>query len=464
MGYRHFPLQALPSLKLKVPTLGMTYTRLDEPQPRRRFGCLQIGLLLGFLISLVIGMAALLGLYTLDRSAPAAPQPEAANALQPSRIPPQLALLQLADTDADALGRQAVNARERALGYAIFAYDDTLGGARRATELLRLGQYFLNADETAQAVASFRTARTLATFAADIGPLERGQLLTRSAVGLLEAGAVREAVESAQQVQHAAVQMPDLLPAQRVQILRGVEPILRAQGTPAEAQQIREILRNPNLVRGRVMISPVWPTLQEALPLDEALQTAIITRQAAAQRLIDRLVATGGADFEAERSALREALLAEDTLRAQRYAGVNTPVLTLRQQHFLIQEQRSWLILKLRIALGGFGVDLVPDWAGQPDAIRLSLNQVTSNLLPVVEAQIAALSDSVERALLRVETLHWFAYQSEMGFYPNAPLGELATRLESAQAELEQLSRPLALPIFYNTGSTPPGFRIAQRY
>lgn len=444
----------------------MTYSIVEEPHPdRRRFGCLQWGLLLGFLFSLLIGLVALAGLYMLESSAPeATPVQEAAVALQPEAIPPHLALLELAGADRDALSRQAVNARERALAFAMYRYDDTFTDSRRASDLLRLGQYFLEAGDYPQAIASFRLARTIAIFVSDINPLERGELLTRSASGLLAAGAEAEAVETARQSQYAAVQMPDLLPAQRVQILQEIAPLLRDHGSSTDAQQLREILRNPNLAPGRIILDSRWETLQEALPLSEELKTAIATRQAVADRLIERMVATAGADIEAERAALRQALLDEDQLRAQRYAGINTPVLTLGQQHRLSQEQRDWLILKLRIAMGGFGVELVPEWAGQADAIRLSLGQVTSNLLPVVEAQINAVSDPVEHALLRAEALQWFVYQSELGFYPNAPLGELSTQLENAQAELEQLSRPLALPVFYDAGSTPPGFRIAQRY
>ncbi|MBX2999110.1 MAG: hypothetical protein KF893_11420 [Caldilineaceae bacterium] len=429
-----------------------------------RFRWLQLLLLFGFLFSLLIGLIALAGLYLLDSIEPQQSSVNTPPALiQPAQIPPHLALLQLAGADAEALGRQATSARERALAYAIIQYDNQIAAPRRAAEMLRLGGQFLEAGEMTQAMAAYRVVRTVGILSPEIPALERGQILMRAAVGLLESGATQEAVETAQQAQYVAIQLPGLLPAQRAEILSSVAPILRGHGSPEMIRQIDELLRNPNLRLNRVMLISQWSQLQEAAPVDPALEEVAARRQAAAQALIDRLVATRGQDYEMEREALRQILLEEDQLHSVRYERMNE-VETLGQQHTLIEEQRAWLLLKLRIALGGFGVDLVPEWSGQPDALRLSLNQVTANLMIILQAQIAAKSDEAEAAMLRAEVYRWLAYQSELGFYPNPPMGELATQIDAAEAELERLNLPPALPAFYDVNATPPGFRIARRY
>jgi hypothetical protein len=446
-------------------TLLMNYHLVDETeQSTRRPTWLYVVLLLGFAMSLLIGLAALAGIYLLEGSPPPGAPDEPAGLIMPFQIPPQLALLQLADADADALGRQAVNARERALGYAVIGFDAELSGPRRATEMLRLGQQFLEAGETPQAIDAHRKARTVAILWPDLPALERGQILARSAAGLLEVGATREAVETAQQAQHVAIQAPGLLPAQRAQILESVAAILRTHGTPEEARQVNELLRGPSLGLNRVTLPIRWAELQAEVAEDTLLQEAIDYRRSAVQALIDRILVSGGQDIEGERERVRQALLEEDRLHSVRYARLNEAGFTLAQQHTLIQEQRTWLLLKLRIALGGFGIELAPEWAQQPDSIRLSLRQVTSNLIPVLEAQSASVADPVASAAMRVEVLRWLAYQSELGFFPDAPLGELASRLENAEAELERLSRPPAFPIYFDSGATPPGFRIARRY
>jgi hypothetical protein len=436
----------------------------ETKPPVRRAGWLQIVLLLGFLISLLVGLLALIGLYLLNQNRDEGVDPARSALLQPAQIPPHLALLQLAGADADALVRQASNAHERSLAYAVLRYDNTLSDTRRATEMLRLGQQFLDAGELSQAIDAYRNARAVALLVPDLPPLERGQMLARSAAGLLASGATSEAVETALQAQHVAVQLPGLLPAQRAQILQSLSPILRGHGSPVQVRQINELIRNPNLGLNRVALISQWAQLQASMPLDAPLQEAIAARQAAVQVLIDRLVATGGQALDAEKEVVRQALSEEDRLWGERYARINEAGITLEQQHTLIQEQRSWLLLKLRIARGGFGIDLMPHWSGQPDAFRLSLNQVSSNLLPVLQAQIAARADPVEAAMLRAEVWRWLALQSELSFYPNPPLGEFATQLDAAEAELERLNVPPALPIFYDANATPPGFRIARRY
>lgn len=443
----------------------MSYQLEEERKPPpRRFRWLQLVLLLGFLMSLLIGLIALVGLYLLDSIELQQSRVETNPALiQPWQIPPHLALLQLAGADAAALGRQATSARERALAYAIIQYDDTIAGPRRAAEMLRLGGQFLEAGELPQAVAAYRIVRTVGVLWPEIPALERGQILARAAAGLLESGATQEAVDTAQQTQHVAIQLPGLLPAQRAEILSAVAPILKEHGSPEMARQIDELLRNPSLRVNRVALVSQWSQLQEAVPLDPPLEEAIARRQAAAQALVDRLVATGGQDFELERETLRQSIFAEDQLRAERYKRINA-METLGQQHTLIEEQRTWLLLKLRIALGGFGVELMPEWSAQLDDLRLSLNQVTNDLTIILQAQVAAKTDAVEAAMLRAEVYRWLAYQSDLGFYPNPPLGELATQIDSAEAEMERLNLPPALPAFYDNSATPPGFRIARRY
>ncbi len=442
----------------------MSYKLGQEGRPRPG-GWLQIVFLLGFLISLVVGATALIGIYLLDRLAstpnalPARPE-----LMQPSQIPPHLALLQLTGADANALAQQATTAHERALAYALIQYDDTLSPSQRAMEMLRLGGQFVAANEMAQAIDAYRTARTLAILAPELAALERGQILARAAAGLVESGEIEEAVETAQQAQHVAIQLPDLLPAQRAQLLQNVAPILKAHGSPESARQIDELLRNPAIGNRGVALISQWSQLQEPVPVEAPLLEAVARRQAAAQALLDRLLATGGQDIEAERALVRQALQEEDDLRAQRYARITGSDLSLGQKHTLIQEQRTWLLLKVRIGLGGFGLELAPDWAAQSDALRLSLTQVTNNLATILEAQIAAESDPLEAAMLRVEVLQRLILYSELGFYPSSPLGELTTQLESAQNDLEGLGAPPALPIFYDANAVVPGFRIARRY
>jgi len=445
----------------------MTF-RLSPPQSPSRPGRLWLQILLwaGFLLSLLIGLGALLGVYLLPDLEQETELVVADPLLlvEPSRIPPHLALLQLAGADGDALVRQAATAGERTLAYSILIYDGTLPPSRQAAELLRVGRQFLDVDDPLRGVAAFHRARTVTLFALPMPPLERGQLLARSADGLLQAGDAGGALQTALQAQYVAAQAAGLLPAQRGQILQAVEPIIRAHGNEQEIQQLNELLAAPGRVPNRVALISRLSGLRAEYPAPPLLGDLRNQRLTAAQALINRLLLTGGQDIEPERAALAEALQAEDRLWGEIYAGWNNPALQLAQRHGLLLDYRNWLLVKIRAAEGGFGLRLVDSWEADKEAIRGALGRVMGELNALMNAQIDEDPEQVSRAVLRLESLQWLALEAELGFYPNAPLGDLGSRMEMAQAELETLSVPPDLPVFYDAGATPPGFRIAQRY
>ncbi|MFZ1755766.1 MAG: hypothetical protein WBO46_01100 [Caldilineaceae bacterium] len=445
----------------------MTF-RLSTPetpgQNSRRW--LQLFLLAGFLLSLLIGLGALLGVYLLPELEEETVRviSDPVRLVEPAEIPPHLALLQLAGADDEGLVRQAATAGERGLAYSILIYDGTLTPSRQANELLRVGRLFLAADDRLRAVAAFERARTAALFALPMPPLERGQLLVRSAEGLLQAGNPESAHQSALQAQHVAVQSAGLLPAQRQQILQAAAPIIRAQGSSEEIERLDELLRSPGQSPERVALINRLPELRAEYPYPPELDTLRDQRMAASQTLIERLVATGGQDIDPERNALAQALLAEDALRGQIYAGWNNPALQLDQRHGLLLDYRDWLLVKIRVAEGGFGLRLVDLWERDSVATRSLLGRVMSELSALMQAQIDAETDPLAQAILRLEALQWLTFQAEMGHYPNAPLGDLASRMDQAQAEMERLGLPPDLPLYFDTEAEPPGFRIARRY
>lgn len=430
---------------------------------RRRW--IEILLLLGFFLSLLIGLGALAGLYWLgstesETSITADPFQE----LEPDRIPPDLALLQLTGAQPSALARQATNAGQRALAYAIIQFDPKLPASERAGQLLLLGRRYQNAEGPDGAAQVYATARTVALLATTLSPLERGQVLVQSAQGLLRAGEINAAVGTAIQAQHVAAQAPALLPAQRDQLWRDVEPLLRTHGTAEQLRQLTELLRSPVPASERVPLVSRWPQLSQPAPLPPPLADIVAVRRQAAQRLVDRIGATRGMDIEPEREALRQALLEENRIRSETTRQQLASGLTLTQQHWLLQEERAWIALKLRIASGGLGLRLVPAWEENPAAIRTELGVATTDLVSILNAQIEAQEEPVARQMLQVEVLRWLVLQSALGFYPDGPLGELVEQLDAAQAELDREGYPLALPVGYDAGATPPGFRIIKTY
>ncbi len=436
----------------------------SPPSPGRTW--LRILLLVGFFLSLLVGLAALSGLYLLPNleEETTVQLSDPLLLVEPDRIPPHLALLQLAGAEGDALVRQAATAGESTLAYAILVYDGSLTPSRRANELVRVGRQFLAGDDPVRGIAALNLARSATLFALPMPPLERGQLLANIADGLLLADDASGARQTALQAQHVAAQAAGLLPAQRLQILQAVEPIIRGQGNPEEVQRLDELLRAPGQVPERVALTSRLDQLQSDYPTPPTLIQISADRVIAAQALIDRIWLTGGQDIEPERAALSQALMAEDRLRAETYAGWNNPALQLAQRHRILLDYRNWLLVKLRVAEGGFGVQVAENWSAEINPTRQGLGRVMGELNALVNAQIDEDPDPISQAVLRLEAAQWLAGQAALGLYPNAPLGDLSSRMETTQAELETLSIPIDLPLFFDNGAEPPEFRIARRY
>ncbi len=450
--------------------MGNTMTYSLVPERSRGPGWLDGLLLLGIGVSLTVAALALLG-YTQARRATSTPLRgplRPADALASQAVPPRWALLELVDAHPEPLLHQVVEAGQIDLAYAILAFSLDISGRARATEAIRVGFALARQERDVPAGAALGLARTVATFDRGMSPLERGMIWAQIAPGYGRLDVPDAAVDAALQAQHLAVQAPDLLPAQRRRILEEIGPVLERFGTPEQRERWQALRRGPELDLGRVLLSPLLPGLYLSPPPsplhDEQVAQAVDLRRRAARRLVERLERTGGVDFEPERQALAQALVAEDRAREAWGRRLDTQLVDPEARFLYLQERRRWLLWKLRVAYRGFGLSLVPAWEARIPELWTELTQATEALVPVLERLAALPEDPRHRAVARGEALAWLAYQAELGFYPQAPLGELAARMEEAQAELERLGVPPALPIFYDVAATPPGFRIARRY
>jgi hypothetical protein len=196
----------------------------------------------------------------------------------------------------------------------------------------------------------------------------------------------------------------------------------------------------------------------QPIAYDSSTQEKITARQGAARILADRIEFTGGVDIEPERQALAAALLAEDAARAQFYQ--NPGEIARGQQLWLLLDRRAWLVEKLRVAMQGYGLALVPEWEAQTSQILAELNAANNYLNTVMAAYAGDQSTPLDQALLQIETQHWLVQQAMRGLYPDAPVTTIGEFLRTQQDVLAQQGAPLALPIAYDAMATPAGLRI----
>lgn len=120
----------------------------------------------------------------------------------------------------------------------------------------------------------------------------------------------------------------------------------------------------------------------------------------------------------------------------------------------------DWLIIKYRIALGGYGVQLVPAWTDDLADIRAELNAAHGELHNAYDEQIRTFSDdtAVDRAWFHL--LRFEIEQGMLGLYPDYPEEELLSRLTEVTERLIA-SRDLSLYVEIAYKGDDPLFTLA---
>lgn len=431
-----------------------------NPASRRPNLWLQLTLLIGFIFCLIVGVGALAALFLVQT------EPETAPALSPlanmpvESITPHHALVQLAGDPPEALAYQALQAGELDLAYTITFFSTELSDRTRLALWLQLGRRYLANQQPEDGIRAYQHARTTLVLATDLNFTERSQALLQIADDLFKIEALPEALDAAIQVKRLAEQTPDILPAQRSQIFETLRLLSKQLGDSIFEAEVDAVARNPYLTPPGQLLTSQWATLGEPLAIDPTVLQSMDLRQQAARAYADRVAFTGGIDVDPERQTLASALINEDQARNAAFQRTLSSGINLGQQFTLLWERRNWAALKLRIAAGGFGITIVPEWEANVSTLQQELSAANNNLLVVVEALTVANPDPVAQAMMRVETQRWLAQQTELGLVADRTLADLSDQMRFLQSQLTQLGAPLALPTALQPDATPPGFRL----
>ncbi|MCB0049803.1 MAG: hypothetical protein KDE24_09705, partial [Caldilinea sp.] len=226
---------------------------------------------------------------------------------------------------------------------------------------------YLAAGDPTAAAQVFRLVLPFAVLNDTIPTQERIQLLVQAADGYAATDNPDAARDALIQAQRIAVQAPDLVPARRADLFAEMRRVAEPLDDTALEQQLADLARNPYLIGSGVLITPTLATLAQPLPYDTLTLEKIAAREEAARIFADRIELTGGVDIEPEREALAQALRDEDQARTQFYD--NPGEISRGQQFWLPLEERAWLVTRLRLADGAYGISVVPEWEANRSAI-----------------------------------------------------------------------------------------------
>lgn len=444
-----------------LPPNSSISSRAPTQRRRRRAGWLQTLLLIGFVICFALSALALTALWWLTDN-PTAAQSSGTLAITQSEIMPSLALMELAGDPVSALAYQALQATQLETSRALTIFGLSAMPTSRIGLTMQLAQRLQAADHQEGAQQLYRHSRALAILDPNLDPLARGEALIQVTAGFLALNQPDEASVTAQQVKHIALQTPDLLPAQRSELVRNLLSLIAPLQDERLTQELQEVARNPYLTPQGILIINAAPLAPTAPALSPEVSDAIFRRQQLARQLAEFLIQGSLAQAGPLLQPLQAALQAEDQARAAYFTQLSTaPDLTLSLQFWLLTQQQEWLTKKLAIAKGVFGFSLYPEWEANQAAIAQELATTLANLHNVLLEFAQAQSDPLAQLAARIDAHRWLALQTELGFYPATAATEVGEQLRIAQAELAQNGTSVALPITYDREAAQPGFRIS---
>ncbi|MEJ5199643.1 MAG: hypothetical protein WHX53_12025 [Anaerolineae bacterium] len=408
-------------------------------RPLRKANWLFIALLAGTVILALTGLGLLAAYFCLSRPAESSSAwINPVGAVRPKAVAPDLAVLTLAGEGDDRIIRAALDAGEVETAYATLAFSALLPDTLRGGHWLLLADRYQKADP-ARALMALQAAFDIAALSPTMGDMARAdvslQIASRYAA-LRQMPAARLALAQAEEIgRHSLF----LLPAQRRAILEQVEAAYRKQGDAAAADALRRDLDAASAGPG-VLLAPsqAWlPTLRGAVTLPPAVVAAIASRQQAAAQMAARWLTASPVERTALTEALGRTLLAEDAARSAFYDA--SAELAEADRLALLHDRIAWLTVKYRIATGGFGADLVPDWSPRADALRAELAAACTDLINGYGQQLDTLSPA-DADHARAEILRTGLLSVRLGLFPD-PAAEKILYEQLVQASRDLWTR-----------------------
>lgn len=421
-------------------TLGFGPQTNKEPASDRRAALARRFLQLA-LVLLIIGLIpGLVALWSQRRASAAVVWRNPADNIHVAAIAPDLALLSLAGVPDDQTLALAMEKSELATVHAILALSTDLSDARRTNGWLWLAHSYHRTGQSQWAVQAYYLAGSGAVMGTDIHDLLRAETLLAVGQGLTELHDRTSAPFLLGQAATIAAYSPRITPYHRRSLLERLVPAsLRAGGERDDWKALTKAVKSGTVQGGNIADSGIaGKGVWQDTPLidDSALVQASDARRAVAAEYLEAMIAKpdaadgpvqGGIHQDAKQ-ALRSALLNEDAA-VERYM----------EQHRGTQETRCsaqqvllrWLLLKRRIAAGGFGSGLMPEWESNREAIDAALAATWTEWL-ALQTDTTATSLGGDFQALRPGVARQATIAAFWGLYPDAPIEDLVAFAQSA--------------------------------
>jgi hypothetical protein len=393
----------------------------------------------------VVGMAAAGGYWYVSRgeaefSLPggdeASPELSLAEPMNPvdhvqrEDISHSSAILSLAKEDSLESVTLAMSMEHWESAYAAIVFSSELPDDQRGGSLLLLGDAYAEQGDADKAGICYWQAAVIATLSPDLSDLARADTFIKVGDKLHELGWPDEGGKYLDQAHTVAMYSPDLPRPVRTQLLQRMGELYEKWGQDELAQQCYdETAQLPGVLQSMPTSTSLdAPSLQVE---SEDLVGAKARRRAAAQALADHLLANpSGEGAEELVEVLGEALLEEEDRQREAHSGRLQQADRLADRARAMELWIAWLDIRHRVAAGGYGLSIVPEWEDDLANIRAEINQAYKESFALYGDQVIALPMPEEIEPAWVSVLRREILMGRLGLYPSYPEVQLVEELD----------------------------------
>jgi tetratricopeptide (TPR) repeat protein len=360
-------------------------------------------------------------------------------AILPEEIAADLALYPLAGASELDTVDAAIDNGDLETAYAALVFGVDLSDAQRIGRLILLGGRFPDAEKPERAALAYQQITDTAVLSPDLNDPARADALLASGRGWAVLGEEDRALEAYDQAYLIAVQSPNLQMANRRDLLSALETAYRDLGAAERAEASRAAIveldqqttphppvspgRTPDLLEGESVIST---------PEVGALED---DRRQAAFALLEPL--SEGNDPPADVVAtLAQALQAEDAAKLALYQQELESTTQPNRRISVNRQLVRWLMLKYKVASGGFGISLVSEWEAELAEIQSELSKAWEGLFFDYEDLVTSLPEASLIDPGNYVVRRHVLLDGRLGRYPNYPAEQLADKMQDSVRNL----------------------------
>ena len=425
-----------------------------------------IGLLALFVVIGVLSSGAYLYLR-MNRSSKGS---LAVDQLRTEEVEPRLALGTLAGlSDLEVVNRGLAEG-ELETAYASTLFSTQLSDRESIGNLLLIGARRAVGEDKARAQSCYEQASLISTLSATLSDFGRASSFVEIGGRFAELGEREEAVSNLDQAFALAAHSPSIREPLRADLLGQLAEEYEDLGLREKAEEcsvleaeIRYTTAEGESPGQGNPEQPVANFLTGIPAPSAAMVTSYEERRVEAVReLMDFLQGSSGKEAVPQELAteLAQALVNEDGARSTSYEDELASASSLVLRIGIAEARVDWLLLKYRVALGAYGLELVPAWSDDVATGATELNAARQELHAIYGEQITTFGDQTAKDRAWFDVMRLEILKGRLGLYPEYPEQELISELMEVTGRLIEAGDTSLHPeVVYEDGT--PRFSLA---